>query len=441
LFVRKLLIRTGLARWLPQHRHLSDGAAAFLHYYSARVLAAPLDELLDDALFPHASGDLLDLANSTPRFDLVPSGSTKLPAERRGYPPPTGTPELRSALASHFLQAYDWQINPNDEVLVTHGATGAFSTALDTFVNPGDGVVLFDPTSPLFSLGLKHRRARLRWVPTWVEEGRTRFHLEPFARAMRHAKMVVLCDPGNPAGGVFAPEDLEQIAWWAERNDVLLYIDESYARFQYDGEPTRVMNFPGAGKRTLVAGGLSKGYGLAAARVGWLAGHRHLIRPAAVTASLTAPFVSVLGQQIAWQALQTTAEMLAPIKAEFANKRQYTHERLTQMGLAHARPAGGFTFWIPVRPLGLTGRQCAEQLLRTHKVVVGAGEPFGPSGASFIRLSYATEEGRLRQGLARLAEFVQEALRSADEGPSPEALPPLPPADRRPVSSFADRSL
>ena len=95
-------------------------------------------------------------------------------------------------------------------------------------------MVLFAPTSPLFRIGLTHRRARIHWVPTTTEAGRTQFHMEPFTRALPGAKMLVLSHPANPTGGVFAPEDLDQIAWWANKFDVLIYCDESFARFRDD---------------------------------------------------------------------------------------------------------------------------------------------------------------------------------------------------------------
>src|SRR5205814_6315445 len=125
-----------------------------------------LDGLADLATSPRADGpDAIDLAGIAPRLDLPPAAPR---AAARGYPPPGGLPELRAAVADH-LAGDRLAVNPADEVLVTAGATGAFAAALDTFVTPGDGVVLFAPTSPLFRVGLEHRRARVRWVPTATE--------------------------------------------------------------------------------------------------------------------------------------------------------------------------------------------------------------------------------------------------------------------------------
>jgi aspartate/methionine/tyrosine aminotransferase len=421
LFLSKLLIRTGIARHLPAVRRLTDGGGDFLHYYSDRVLAAPHAELAQAAarLVPYGP-DVIDLSLGAPRFDLVPSGSTKLPADRRGWPPPAGLPELRDAVAENLRTERGLTVRPGDEILITHGAAGAFSVAADTFVNPGDRVVLFDPTSPLYPLLLRPRRARVRWVPTRTEEGRIRFPLDVLDRALRGARLLVLNDPSNPTGGVFAPEDLEQIAWWADRHDVLLFSDEVFGRYRYDGPGPSLATLPRAQRRTLTASGLSKGHALAAARVGWLAGHRHLVRPCAVTAAVHTPFVPTLCQQVALTALRQPEEAFAAIRAEFASRRHYGFERLQSLGLAPAWPGGGFFFWVPVWPLGLTGRAFAEQLRQEKQVVVTPGEPFGPGGAAYVRLSYAAEDGRLREGLSRLGDFLRD-LQPARPDPVPVA--------------------
>jgi aspartate/methionine/tyrosine aminotransferase len=422
LILTKLLIRTGIARHLPAVQRLTDGGASVLHYYSDQVLAAPLGELRKLAAFQELNGpDAIDLALAAPRFDLVPSGSTKLPADRRGWPPAWGLPELREVIAEQVRAAHDLAVCPSDEVLVTPGAAGAFSLALDTFINRGDRVVLLDPTSPLYALGIRHRRARIRWIPTWMDNGRTRFSVGNLAKALAGARMIVVNSPGNPSGGVLAAEDLEQIAWWAQRKDVLIYSDDVFDRYHYDVPPPHLGTFTKARRRTLTVGSLSKGHALASLRVGWLAGYRHLVRPCALTAVLRSPFVPTLCQQVALTALRQGEEAFHNIHAGFQSRRQYIFERLRAIGLEPRWPAGAFFFWVPIRSLGLDGQAFARQLLWDKRVLVSPGELFGPSGSGYVRLSYATEDGRLREGLSRLADFVQGLRASHGQESRPAA--------------------
>jgi aspartate/methionine/tyrosine aminotransferase len=416
-FLTKLLIRSGIARFLPSVRRLTDGGGSFLHYYSDRVLASPLRELREASAFLDVHGpDAIDLSLGAPRFDLVPSASTKLPADRRSWPPPGGLHELRSAIADKLHADQQLTFHPIEEVLITPGAGGAFNFLLDTFLNPGQRVVLFDPTSPLYPFALRHRRARLRWIPTWMEEGRIRFRYEHLVKAMHGAQLIILASPNNPTGGVFTAEDLEQITWWANRRDVLIVHDTAFERYQYEGDRTGIGTFPRARRRTLILGSVSKGHALASARVGWLAGYRHLVRPCALSAALQTALVPTLCQQLALTALRQGDDAFAPLKEEFASRRQYTYERLQALGLKPDWPAGAFFFWFSVQPLGLSGREFAERLLRSTKVLVSPGKFFGPSGTGQVRLSYAAEDGRLREGLTRLGEWMKNLERSGESG-------------------------
>jgi aspartate/methionine/tyrosine aminotransferase len=345
----------------------------------------------------------MDLTASSPALDVTPSLTTKLPADRRGRPPAQGIAELRAAIAESLLRERGLT---DQEILVTHGVAGGFSTVLDAFVNRGDRVVLFDPCSPLYHWPLASRRARIRWIPTWIESGRTRFRLDLLARALRGARLIVVNSPSNPTGGVLAAEDLECIAWWAKKRDALIFNDEVYEPFRYEGDSTSIGSAREGRDRTLTASSLSMSHGLASARVGWLAGHRGLLHACLSSARLHTPCVPTVCQQIALAALKQPEETLVGIRDQFASRRQYVLERLQAAGLKPLSPAGGFFIWITTRDFARTGKEFAARLSADKKVLVTPGEFFGPSGKQFIRLSYAGEEGRLREGLGRLASFV-----------------------------------
>jgi aspartate/methionine/tyrosine aminotransferase len=327
--------------------------------------------------------------------------------------------ELRAAVAEHLL-GNGLAFSPTEEVLITGGGLGAVQLAFDAFVNRGDRVVLPDPISPIYPLAARTRGARVRWLPTEMEDGRTRFRLDHLARALRGARLLVLCSPNNPTGGIVAPEDLEQIAWWANRYDVLLLSDDVFGRFWYESAPVRVGTLPSARQRTLTVGSASKGHALAAARVGWLAAYRHLLRPCLATAALRCPFVPTLSQQVALAALRAGDGTFEPIRTELDARRRYTAERLSALGLGSGVSQGAFFAWVSVKELGTTGRAFAEDLLTKQRLRVVPGDLFGPSGANHVRLSYAPDDGRLEEGLNRLGEHVQ-ALRGQAPEPARRA--------------------
>jgi aspartate/methionine/tyrosine aminotransferase len=404
----KLIIRTGLARFLPCVQRKLDGGTDYLRYFSDRLLAAPWHELEQvAAALASVAPEVIDLGLGSPQFDLVPSGSTKLPADRRGWPPAGGLPELRAAVAHQIQSDTGLAFDPAAEIHITPGALGAVQTVLDAVVNRGDRVVLPDPVSPLYPLAVRARGARVVWLPTRVEDGRTRLRLDHLARSLRGARLFVLNSPANPTGGILARDDLEQIAWWAQRHDVLLLSDEVFARFHYEVAPVSVATMALARPRTLVVGSVSKSHALAAARVGWLAGHRHLLRPCIAAAAVRTPFVPTLSQHVALAALRTARQAFAPILADFESRRRYCVERLRAQHLDPVWPAGGFFVWLPVGHLDDSGRALAEGLLRDQRVRVVPGDLFGPGGAGYVRLSYAADDGRLQEGLNRLGEQVR----------------------------------
>ncbi len=407
-WLARLLVRTGIAPLLPGLQRRLDGGADFLRYCSDRLLGSPLAELERIAVALEGDApEVINLSAGSPRFDLLPSTTTRLPVDRRAWPPLPGLPELRGAVAAKLLADNQLAVSPAEEVLITAGALGAVQVVLDAFVNRGDRVVLPGPISPLYPLLVRTRGARVCWLPTRVEDGRLRLRFDQLARALRGARLLVLCSPSNPTGGILPAEDLEQVAWWADRHDVLLLSDEVFERFHHETAPVSIATLPAARQRTLTVGSVSKSHALAWARVGWVAGYRHLLRACRATAALRCPFVSTLSQQVALLALRLGPASFEPIRRQFASRRQYAFDRLRSMGLAPDWPHGGFFLWVPVPPGWRDGGSFAESLLTARRVRVTPGELFGPAGTGFVRLSCAVEDGRLEEGLNRLAEHVK----------------------------------
>lgn len=449
LIWKKFLIRTGIARWLPAAKRLTDGGAEYLRYYSDHVLTAPVTELLNPTTFPVPPGsDVLDLNQPVPQLEFAATLG-RIAGNGSRFQSARGLPALRETIAEQYRRRDGRNLNPAEEVVITHGATGACAAALSAFVNPGDAVVLFDPSAPIFALGAASRQARIRWVGTSTIGGRIHFDPKELAQAMRGAKLLILTDPSTPTGGRFGPEELEQIADLAKRYDVLLYLDESLSRFDYDGRPCRLATHPAAIGRTLSAGSVTYSFGLGSLRVGWLSGSRHLIRPVALMANLSAPFVPEPCQLAAEKLLQIDDDLFGPILQEFRSRCRYTMDQLRGMGFPVTPPTAGLTFWLPVNGFGLDGQTFAERLLKEQNVLVGPGSAFGPSGNNFIRLSFAGDDGRLREGLSRLGAFltrlrgqavvtsgivsVPAAVESQDPNPEPEPapLPERPPTFSR----------
>lgn len=400
----RLLAQSGLAAMLPWVLRLTEGGAGALPYYSDDLLGAACPELAEVLpLQQPAPAAVLDLATAGPRCPLPPA---ELP-DCYEPAPVGGLPALKLTAADHLRKSSGLTVQPSSEVLITSGVAGALVLALGALVNRGDRIVLFDPASPLYRLAARHRLARVRWVRTWVEDGVTRFDPLQLIDAMRGARLVVVNSPANPTGGVFAPEALEQIAWWADRRDVLIFNDEALQAFR-TGPAASIAVQPRAVDRTLTAGSVSKGCGLPALRVGWLAGHRQLIRPCLLHAATQWQSVPTMCQEAALAALKQDADAYAPMHDLLNARRQMVQERLQALHLNVTPATTGCHLWVNVGKLGLTGEHFADLLLHSQKVLVWPGHHFGPASRDCVRLSCAGDEVSLRKGLARLGACVRQ---------------------------------
>ena len=223
---------------------------------------------------------------------------------------------------------------------------------------------------------------------------------------LRRARLLVLNSPVNPSGGVISAEDLEEIAWWAERHDVLVLSDESFACYLPEGSSARIGAMPRA-RTAHVDGGKRQPksrFGLGARRlVGRLPPSAAALSAHRRTSFAVCSHVMSANRLVG---LAQAIRRLTPI-APSSPRRRFAFERLrAQSDLNPTWPAGGFFLWVPVWEQGVSGRCFAERLLRERQVRVTAGDLFGPSGKGYIRISCAINDGRLEQGLNRLSEFV-----------------------------------
>jgi aminotransferase len=296
---------------------------------------------------------------------------------------PLGLPALRELVAERC------NVGAEAGVLVTAGATDAVRLAVAALVDPGRPVVLLDPGPVL--VGAVYRGHNVRRVPARLDGGVLRLDFDALSRAMRGAALVALADPGDPLGGPLADADADRLRWAAERSDVPLLVDETFRR----GGSRLADLAPG---RTLAVGSAAA-CGLGGLRVGWLAGPPELVAACAAVQDHVPPAPC---QEAVWRTLTNPPEWpTCDVRG--------TAERLTAIGLPTAAPPAGHVLWADVGDRWAGGRAFAEGLLAAEGVWVGPGDRHGPAGRRFVRLSAATDPGRLREGLNRLARFVGRA--------------------------------
>jgi aspartate/methionine/tyrosine aminotransferase len=316
-----------------------------------------------------------------------------------------GLPELRRAIADK-LAADNGLDYDEREVLVVHGASQAISVAAHGFLGPGDEVLVPSPAYLNYFHVATMAGATAVPVPLRREND---FQVDPdevAARVTPRTRMLVVTSPHNPTGAVTPPAVLERLAEIAVERDLLVLSDEIYEKLVYDGaEHASIAAMPGMRERTLTINGFAKAYSMTGWRIGYVAAPVELIDVMVRLVQYTTVCPTAFAQAGAVAALTGPQEAVAEMRAEFDRRRRLVVERLSAIpGVGGARLQGAFYAFPDVRAFGRDDDELADRLLREAAVAVVPGSAFGPGGEGHLRLSYATEYGRLAAGLDRLAE-------------------------------------
>jgi N-succinyldiaminopimelate aminotransferase len=344
--------------------------------------------------------------------ELVRVATDAMAAGRNQYPPSQGVPELRAAIAAHQASWYGLEVAPEDQVLVTTGATEAIAASFLALCEEGDEVVMFEPSYDSYAACASMAGAIARLVrlhpPDWS------FRPDELAAAFGpRTRLVLLNSPHNPTGKVFTPAELAQIAELCCKNDVLAVTDEVYEHLVFDGTHLPLATFPGMAERTLSISSGGKTFSFTGWKVGWITGPAPLV--AAVRAAkqfLTytsgAPFQLAIAH-----GLSMPAEAITQFGAELKTKRDLFCDGLADLGFTVYRPAATYfatTDIAPVAP-GMHAYDFCRALPQRCGVVAipssvfyGAATPDAPApGQTLVRWAFCKRVDVLEEALSRLA--------------------------------------
>ena len=355
--------------------------------------------------------DVISLGVGEPDFDtprvIVEAGVESLREGRTHYTSNFGTIELRRALAAHLERRYGVAYDPATELLITVGASEAVDLALRATCDPGDEVILHEPSYVSYVPAVVFAGGVVRHVPTRFEDD---FALDPAAveaAVTPRTKALFLGYPCNPTGAVL-PEDVQdELAAIAVRHDLLVYSDEIYDRLAYGGYRHRAMSaLPGMRNRTVLMGGFSKAYAMTGWRVGYLAAPASILEGVVKVHQYGIMSAPTTAQDAALVALVEGEADVERMVAEYDRRRRLLVDGLNALGLETFEPRGAFYAFPRISSTGLTADAFTERLLTEERVAVVPGDAFGPSGAGHVRMCYATSYEQLEEALRRIGRFV-----------------------------------
>jgi aminotransferase len=320
-----------------------------------------------------------------------------------------GLSELRTALAAKLLRDNDIDADPETEITVSAGATGAFHATCLALLNPGDEVILFEPFYQYHMSAVLAVEA----VPVVVTLSAPDWALEPeaVARALSpRTKAVIVNSPGNPSGKVFTREEMEVIARVAMDRDLLVFTDEIYEYFLYDGRRhVSMASLPGMAERTITIGGYSKTFSITGWRIGYsVAVPKWSQAIGAMNDLLYVCAPTPLQAGVAAGIQQLEEVFYRQLAKEYQQKRDRFCAALAQAGLPPAVPQGAYYVLADATRLpGKNGKDRAMHVLKTAGVAAVPGEAFfsGPHGSRYLRFSYAKTDADLDEACRRLARL------------------------------------
>ncbi|OYT21589.1 MAG: aminotransferase [Nitrospira sp. UW-LDO-01] len=319
-----------------------------------------------------------------------------------------GLPYLRQAIAEKLERYNRMKADPETDITVSAGATGAFHSACAALLNPGDEVILFEPYYQYHISALVAVEA----VPVTVsmQPPMWSYSMTQLEEAVTaKTKAIIVNSPGNPSGRVYSQSELEALAEFACRHDLFVLTDEIYEYFLYDGRRhVSMASLPEMAERTITIGGYSKTFSVTGWRIGYSVASRQWAQAIGAMNDLLyvcAPAPLQMG--VARGIRELPDSYYEGLRQEYQAKREKFCRALSQAGITPSVPQGAYYVLADVSHLpGLTGKARAMSLLGKTRVAGVPGEAFFTSkvGADFIRFSYAKTDQDLEEACRRLTQ-------------------------------------
>ncbi len=328
-------------------------------------------------------------------------------AGRTTYTSNYGLMELRQELSGWLQRKYEVSYDPASEILITVGASEGLDVALRAIVNPGDEVIVLQPCYVSYGPAVELAGGVPILFPTFQKDG-FRANLEELQRVVTpRTKAIMINYPNNPAGNTFDRKDLEDLAEFVKKNDLLVISDEIYAELTYDKEHVSLSSLPGMKDYVILVSGFSKSHAMTGWRIGYTCA------PEAITAAMvkihqyTILCAPTLSQYAAIEALKHSDDAVSGMRDAYLIRRDLIVKGFNNLGLKTLVPEGAFYAFADITGTGYSSEEFCMRLLAEHKVAVVPGTAFGACGEGFIRASYASSVERIELALEKMEIFLR----------------------------------
>ena len=361
--------------------------------------------------------DVVSLGVGEPDFDtpwaVRDEGIYTLERGKTFYTSNSGLKELREEISRYLIRRLGVRYDPIHECLVTVGGSEAIDLAFRALVNPGEEILIPEPSYVSYTPCAILADAVPVPIPLKAEN---EFRLTP-EELEEHitdkTKILVLTFPNNPTGAVMTREDLEPIAKICIKHNLFVVSDEIYSELTYTGEDhVSIVQIPHMQERTILINGFSKAFAMTGWRLGYCCGPAEVLSLMTKIHQYAIMCAPTNSQYAAIVALRDCYSEVEKMREAYNQRRRFLLHSFEQMGLPCFEPFGAFYVFPCIKEFGMTSEEFATRLLEEERVAVVPGDAFGESGEGFIRISYAYSLEALKIAIGRLEKFIERLRRS-----------------------------
>ena len=354
--------------------------------------------------------DAISLGVGEPDFDtpwfIRDEGIYSLERGKTFYTSNAGLKPLRQEIVNYISRTQNINYNPDNEVIVTVGGSEAIDIGLRAVINPGDEVIIPQPSYVSYEpcailAGAKPVIINLK------AENEFRLTPDELLNAITDkTKVLILPYPNNPTGAIMEKDDLEKIAKIAVEKDLLVMSDEIYSALTYKDKHISIASLDGMQERTILINGFSKAYAMTGWRLGYACGPQDIIKQMTKIHQFAIMCAPTTSQYAAVEALKKGDDAVEEMRKSYNQRRRFLMDSFKKMCLDCFEPFGAFYVFPCIKEFGMTSEEFATRLLKEEKVAVVPGTAFGDCGEGYLRISYAYSIENLKLAIDRINSFV-----------------------------------
>ncbi len=357
--------------------------------------------------------DCISLGVGEPDFKtpwhIRSAGIENLKSGATRYTANAGLLRLRESICAYMDRRFGLEYDPRSQVFVTVGGSEGIDAVIRSLVNPGDEVLIPQPSFVCYAPLTELAGGDPVILPTYEQD---QFRLRPdvLKQAITpKTKLLIMPYPNNPTGAVMTMTDYQAIADVLKQTDVVVLADEIYAELTYTGQPpVSFAQADGMYERTVIVNGFSKAYAMTGWRMGYVCGPAPVIRQALKVHQFGIMSAPTTSQYAAIEALDNGDEDIVRMRDEYNMRRRFLYAALRDMGMDCFEPLGAFYMFPSIQKFGMSSEEFCEKFLEQEHVAVIPGTAFGDSGEGFLRISYAYSLEHLRNAVQRMKRFIDK---------------------------------